>query len=925
MSFLYTLLIYPLELFFEVVFSISNRIVGHPGFAIIILSLAVNFLVLPLYFHADKLQKEQNEKKRALQPWIRRIRKTFSGDERVMILQAYYRENDYKPSDIFKESFSLLLQIPFFIAAYRFLSNLGAIKGVSFGPIENLGAPDRMFVIAGFGINILPIVMTLINIVSGYIYTKGLPLKTRIQLYAIAVFFLIFLYNSPSGLVFYWTLNNLFSMVKNIFYRFKKPGLVFSVLLAVTGAAVAVYTNTGYDTPFVSRKIRLTAMGIVMVIPLIVTLIRHRFGFHFPGRLKIPSYNRKDRDIFTACGILLSILTGALIPSSVVKTSPDEFMDLMNLKNPLIYVLNSTLIAAGFFLVWGGVFFFLSGEKARVVLSRIWLALCPAGIVSYLFFGTDLGDISVNFVYIIPFEFTASQKIVNLLVVLLSASAVLLLYRFLPGAAEGGLIALILVSVVMCVTYFIPVNRAYKDNLSRLQNEYPSFILSAEGRNVMVLMLDRAPSYLVPIIFEELPYLYEQFDGFTFYPNTISFGNRTKFAAPALFGGYDYTPAAINADSGKTLAQKQNEALSVMPVMFRDEGYSVTLLDPPFAGYKTPGDIGVFTGPLYEGIKAYHAKTVMVDSYYKFEEIQDGIWRRNFFCYSIFKISPLYIQATVYDEGRYNQPQETFNPEEGFTMPQTGFDRSSSWGVETGFMSSYEFLNSLPEITVVSGDSGNTFMYLDNDTAHDVMLLQTPDYIPYQYVDNHAYDEAHEARFDDPVNGYYLDMSTYNNMKHYSGNAAAYIGLGRYFDYLREMGVWDNTRIIIVADHGIANTEANMFGGQLDMGSMCIDAYNPVLMVKDFGDSGFKTDYSFMTNADVPYLAVRGLIDDPVNPFTGTPITPEGVHDMPLEIIDSNDWMKAGGDDYKFAEDDWYLFNGDTVIDPDSWEYDGVR
>jgi hypothetical protein len=33
-----------------------------------------------------------------------------------------------------------------------------------------------------------------------------------------------------------------------------------------------------------------------------------------------------------------------------------------------------------------------------------------------------------------------------------------------------------------------------------------------------------------------------------------------------------------------------------------------------------------------------------------------------------------------------------------------------------------------------------------------------------------------------------------------------------------------------------------------------------------------RTDNSFMTNADVPSLALQGLFDDPRNPYTGNPI-----------------------------------------------------
>ena len=149
MSALYTLFIYPLELLFEVVFSIANKIVGHPGLAIIMLSLAVNFLVLPLYKRADEVQKEERDLEAALERGISHIKKTFKGDERMMMLNTYYAQNNYSPLYVLRGSVSLLLQIPFFMAAYRFLSNLKLLRGVSFGPIADLGAPDQMFVLFG--------------------------------------------------------------------------------------------------------------------------------------------------------------------------------------------------------------------------------------------------------------------------------------------------------------------------------------------------------------------------------------------------------------------------------------------------------------------------------------------------------------------------------------------------------------------------------------------------------------------------------------------------------------------------------------------------------------------------------------------------------------------------------------------------------
>ena len=100
------------------------------------------------------------------------------------MLQTYYRQNNYKPTNALNGSVSLLLEIPFFMAAYQFLSGLTVLDGVSFGPIKNLGAPDGMLVIGTLAINVLPVLMTLINVISSAIYLKGFPLKTKIQLYA---------------------------------------------------------------------------------------------------------------------------------------------------------------------------------------------------------------------------------------------------------------------------------------------------------------------------------------------------------------------------------------------------------------------------------------------------------------------------------------------------------------------------------------------------------------------------------------------------------------------------------------------------------------------------------------------------------------------------------------------------------------------
>ena len=267
------------------------------------------------------------------------------------------------------------------------------------------------------------------------------------------------------------------------------------------------------------------------------------------------------------------------------------------------------------------------------------------------------------------------------------------------------------------------------------------------------------------------------------------------------------------------------------------------------------------------------------------------------------------------------------DPDDTFTTPQTVDTMSTSTGVSQVFMNAYTVLTNLDLITDIRPGSGNTFMYINNVTPHNTMMLQEPSYTPAQIVDNTEYDELNQGRFSAPVYGYRLNMNTSSAMAHYQSNAASYIQLGLYFDYLRQMGVWDNTRIIIVSDHG---PTTDMFGGQTIIRDVNMESFNCLLMVKDFGSTGFTVCDDFMTNADVPYLATAGVIDNAVNPFTGNPLTMDGKLDMPMLIYDSEDWNVndeaiAGADAYAFSEGDWYAFSGYRVFNRDAWEFDGTR
>ena len=57
-----TVLIGPLKLIFEIIFSCAWDFTGHPGSAIVVLSLTMNVILLPLYRRADAIQEAARDK-----------------------------------------------------------------------------------------------------------------------------------------------------------------------------------------------------------------------------------------------------------------------------------------------------------------------------------------------------------------------------------------------------------------------------------------------------------------------------------------------------------------------------------------------------------------------------------------------------------------------------------------------------------------------------------------------------------------------------------------------------------------------------------------------------------------------------------------------------------------------------------------------
>ena len=913
---MYKLILGPLELLFDVIFSLTYEEVMNAGLSLIVLSLAVNLLILPLYKRADAIQEEERDQMARMKPGIDKIKRVFKGDEQYLILKTYYRQNHYKPLYALRSALPLLLQVPFFMAAYNYLSNLTMLQGLSFGPIPDLGRPDGMLQIGGWTVNVLPVAMTLINIVSGAVYTRGMPLKNKLQLYGMALLFLVLLYDSPAGLVFYWTLNNVFSLGKNVIQKAPDPRKLGRILWAAAGTVFLLFFEIVRPVPGARMKILFTLAGLMMLLPLARSFL--------PKKEKAPADEKTTRRIFFAACMFLTILTGLLIPSAIVNDSVGEFYNALDSRPPAICILDSSLMAAGTFLIWAGIFYRLSSGKARQGFGLGFAFAAAAAMIDYSFFGLQYGNLSPCLIYDYMIRIGLKDMLINAGAILLACSILFLLWKkkqdFLKILFYAGCLSVLCMSVINISGIISTTAKIQSAGRQSDKSESPSFTLDKKGKNVVVFMIDRAISGFVPYIFSEKPELAAQFEGFTYYPNTLSYGAYTNAATPSLFGGYEYTPLEINRKTGQTLQEKQNEALRLMPVTFMNHGYDVTVCDPPYANYSWTPDLSIFDD--YPSIHAFNTMGSVGAQDPERTENRTRIVRRNLFCYSLFRCSPPVIHLEVYDKGRYNDAAVKW-ADQAVVYIASDTDRSN--GMKDDFLEAYYVMESLPALTRISDNGSDHFMMIANDMTHDVQMLQMPDYVPESAVDNSPYENADHSRA--TQDGKVMIIRSVQQMEHYHANMSAFLRLGRWLDYLRENGLYDNTRIIIVSDHGRSMGLAHIIMDGTGEDYLPADdkkdpmLYNPVLLVKDFGSAAFTTDNAFMTNADVPAIAFSGLIEDPVNPFTGNRITSdakESNEQYPMYM----DFRLGGAGATGFSDPFRITLRNHYLFDPANWSYE---
>ncbi|MDA3854034.1 MAG: YidC/Oxa1 family membrane protein insertase, partial [Bacteroidales bacterium] len=156
------------------------------GLSIILLSFAVTVIMLPLFWGIEKLQLKDRRKKALMQDELNKIKNLNNKQEKYFYTREIYKKNNYNPYSSLVGLLGLLIQIPFFIAAYVMLENFEGFNKIALGPITDLSQADGMILIRGVFINVLPLLMTASNLLSIKLYSKNTNYKEKGQLILIA-------------------------------------------------------------------------------------------------------------------------------------------------------------------------------------------------------------------------------------------------------------------------------------------------------------------------------------------------------------------------------------------------------------------------------------------------------------------------------------------------------------------------------------------------------------------------------------------------------------------------------------------------------------------------------------------------------------------------------------------------------------------
>lgn len=206
---------------------IFYAIIPNYGVAIILVTLFIKVLTYPL----TKKSTASTAKMATLNPKLDELKVRYK-DNPEKLNQAtmeLYREEGVNPMG---GCLPILITFPFLIAFYGLLNKHFELRGAMFIPgwIPDLSVPDTVLSLGfnipflGSELHLMPIIYTASGIFSSKIMAGSTPQQgsMKFMTYGMPIMFFFILYNAPSGLLLYWTMQSVFSMIQQIWVNRRK-------------------------------------------------------------------------------------------------------------------------------------------------------------------------------------------------------------------------------------------------------------------------------------------------------------------------------------------------------------------------------------------------------------------------------------------------------------------------------------------------------------------------------------------------------------------------------------------------------------------------------------------------------------------------------------------------------------------------------
>lgn len=204
------------------IMALFYKVIPNWGVSIILLTLLVKLLLYPLQRKSMKSSSKMSE----IAPKLNALKEQFKDDPQKMqeATLALYKENDIHPMANF---IPLLIQFPILIAMYGLLNKHFELRGAMFIPgwITDLSSPESVVTfpfnvpLLGDSLHILPFIY-LLTMILLMVYTQKSTNATqssfmqKFMTYGFPIIFFFMLYNTSSGLLLYWTVSNLLSLLQ---------------------------------------------------------------------------------------------------------------------------------------------------------------------------------------------------------------------------------------------------------------------------------------------------------------------------------------------------------------------------------------------------------------------------------------------------------------------------------------------------------------------------------------------------------------------------------------------------------------------------------------------------------------------------------------------------------------------------------------